>query len=130
MGYDVHIMRNSEVSLNEWLTYLRSDPEMRLDGFAEARLPDGVILRTESEGLAVWTAYFGQRPVWFDYYRGTIVVKNPDEEMVRKMYQIARTLSARVEGEEGELYGESGEPIPEPRRRWWQFWKRPSAGLR
>jgi hypothetical protein len=44
VGYDVHITRAGEssdseatpITLDEWLAYVASDPEMRLDGFAES----------------------------------------------------------------------------------------------
>jgi hypothetical protein len=47
MGYDVHITRRPEwfedegpeITLDEWLAVIRDDPEMRLDGYAEAQLP-------------------------------------------------------------------------------------------
>ena len=64
MGYDVHITRASEwaesdavpITLEEWLTVIGNDREMRLDGYAEARMPDGTP-RYENSGLAVWVAY-------------------------------------------------------------------------
>lgn len=67
MGYDVHITRKDDwsddhgpaVSLDEWLLYVESDATMRLDGFAEAQTPDGLIVRIESPGLAVWVGYSG-----------------------------------------------------------------------
>jgi hypothetical protein len=71
VGYDVHITRaehwvDSEehpISLPEWLRYVASDPEMRLDGVSIAHDPKGnPILAIESEGLAVWTAYSKHEP--------------------------------------------------------------------
>jgi prepilin-type processing-associated H-X9-DG protein len=115
MGYDVHITRaahwtDSEsvpITLPEWRAYLASDPEMRLDNFAEAKV-EGDILRYENEGLAVWTDYSrhgeGGNMAWFDYRPGEVVVKNPDKEILAKMRQIAGSLGARVMGDEGELY--------------------------
>jgi hypothetical protein len=44
MGYELHITRKRdwsdagpEITLDEWLALVRSDPDMRLDGFAEAQ---------------------------------------------------------------------------------------------
>ncbi len=88
MGYDLHITRaenwlDSEampISLDEWSAYVAADPEMRMDGYAEAEV-DGQILRVESDGLAVWVSYSGNgkdgNMAWFDYGRGEIVVKKP-----------------------------------------------------
>jgi hypothetical protein len=108
MGYELHITRASEwtesedhpILLPEWLTYLASDVEFRLDNFAEAKAPSGDVLRYENEGLAVWLPEGG----WFDYRRGRIVVKNPSNQMIEKMKHVALALKARVVGDEGEEY--------------------------
>lgn len=146
MGYDIHITRKSEwfdeegdeISLEEWSEFVNSSPDMRLDGFAEAETPGGT-LRVESEGLSVWTGYSGHgkdgNMAWFDYFEGNIKVKNPDEEILRKMYQIAQILNAKVQGEECEVYGEDGQSNWQElkaegeamrttaSKKWWQFWK-------
>src|SRR5262249_20268559 len=87
MGYDVHITRaddwteaeSTPITLDEWLTYVHSDSEMRLDGYAEAPLPDGRAFRVESPGLSVWTGYSqdGQNSnhAWFHWTGGLVVVK-------------------------------------------------------
>jgi hypothetical protein len=84
-----------------------ADPEMRLDGFAEASTFEGT-LRYDNKGLAVWTKYSGHNVngnmAWFDYRRGLVVVKNPDEEIRTKMKQLAAKLGAKVVGDEGEEY--------------------------
>jgi hypothetical protein len=119
MGYDVHITRAVEwsesetapITLDEWLAYVASDPELRLDGFAEVRSPRGEVIRIESKGLSVWTAWPGDEPggahAWMDHRDGRIVVKNPDPAMLTKMCSIAERLGARVQGDEGEAYPES-----------------------
>ncbi len=51
MGYDVHITRKdewfseegAEISLDEWKQYIDSDPEMRLDNYAETDTPEGIL---------------------------------------------------------------------------------------
>jgi hypothetical protein len=115
MGYDIHITRANDwakaksvpILLEEWLALIQADPEMRLDGFAEAEIPEGV-LRYEHRGLAVWKAYSGNgvggNMAWFDYVDGRITVKNPDKEIIAKMKQIAKMLGARVVGDEDEEY--------------------------
>ncbi len=116
MGYDVHITRaehwtesdSTPIALDEWLSYVSSDHEMRLDNFAEADVGGGEVLRYENEGLAVWTAYSGHdvngNMAWMNYRRGNVTVKNPDDEILRKMRRIASALGAKVMGDEGELY--------------------------
>jgi hypothetical protein len=116
MGYDVHITRANEwfnsastpITLEEWLTLVERDPEMRHDGFAEATTPKGETLRVEAEGLCVWTAYSGHgvngNMAWFSWFDGNVSVKNPDSEILQKMRRLAQQLGARVVGDEGEHY--------------------------
>jgi hypothetical protein len=116
MGYDIHITRADEwteskstpITLDEWKCYVASDPEFRMDNYAEATTPKGDTIRVESEGLSVWMAYskhgHGGGMAWFDYYDGEIVVKNADEEIRSKMKAIARHLGAKVVGDDGEEY--------------------------
>ncbi|MFL9858840.1 hypothetical protein PQR72_24430 [Paraburkholderia madseniana] len=119
MGYDVHITRKEnwfddgpEIGLQEWKTFIDTDDEMRLDGYAEAKLPGGHALRVDSDGLAVWTAFRGNTDggnmAWFDYRSGNVVVKNPDVAILNKMWQIAQKLGARVQGDDCEIYGSDG----------------------
>jgi len=123
MGYDVHITRKRnwfddepKITMAEWLAYLESDATMRLDGYAEATTPNGDTLRYENEGLAVWIGYSRHHPqqqiiAWFDFWKGDIAVKNPDEEIRRKMWLIAQVLDAKVQGDDGEIYGAHGNVI-------------------
>ncbi len=116
MGYDLHITRAPDwtasesvpITLQEWLAYAEHDPEMRLDGEAVAYVQGKPVLAYQNAGLAVWTAYSRHDPngnmAWFDYRRGEIVVKNPDEEILRKMKQVAGRLGATVVGDDGETY--------------------------
>ena len=141
MGYDVHITRRGDwfdedgpsIGLNEWLLLVNRDPEMRLDGFAETRTAEGSVLRIDNPGLSIWTAYSGHEEdgnkAWFDYHDGGITVKNPDEEILIKMWLLAQQLSATVQGDEGERYDQNGlaispeetsaRDVSKPR---WKFW--------
>jgi hypothetical protein len=123
MGYDIHITRKDlwfdndgpEIELTEWIAYVNGDAEMRLDGFAEAMSGSGETLQVEGEGLSVWLGYSGHQEngnmAWFDFRRGSIVVKNPDTEVLKKMWSIATALSAKVQGDESELYGIDGNAV-------------------
>ena len=142
MGYDLHITRKENwfdaspgFSLEDWLAYVESDPELRHDGFAEAALNGGDTLRIERKGLCVWTAYSGGEQgndvCWLAWSESdNIDVKNPDPEIRRKMWSIAERLGARVQGDDGEFYGPDGEPVAEiasasstAERPWWRFWQ-------
>jgi hypothetical protein len=48
---------------------------------------------------------------WFHYRDGRVGAKDPDNEMIRKMWAIAQPLGARVQGDEGESYAAYGEMI-------------------
>jgi hypothetical protein len=139
MGYEVHITRKARwsddegpaISLKEWLEFVSSDSEMRADGYAEAQTPDGV-LRIEDPSIAVWTAFPDHggdgNMAWFWRFQDNISVKNPDEAILVKMYQIASSLNARVQGDEGEAYGPDGKPegtdassSASRQKPWWKF---------
>lgn len=123
-GYDVHITRRERwtdekgpaISLLEWKSLVAADCDMRLDNFAETETKDGQKLRTESEGLAVWTKYSKHgkngNMAWFYWFRGEVTVKNPDREILVKMAQIAERLGAKVQGDDGEIYDKKGDALP------------------
>ena len=125
MEYDLHITRKNDwadrkgprISLAEWFALVRADPEMRLDAY-------------EPENLSVWTEYAQTHEAgtkaWFLYSNGEISVKNPNEDIIRKMRAIAHALSAKVQGDDGETYDSyASEPDQEiylPKKPWWRFW--------
>jgi hypothetical protein len=120
MGYDVHITRKKDwfdreqpgISFEEWSSYVDSDPSMRLDGVARVTTPGGDVIEMKSPGLAVWTAYSGDaegRTAWFNLSRsGNVTVKNPDPEILGKMWQVAQVMGAKVQGDDGEIYDADG----------------------
>jgi hypothetical protein len=144
MGYDIHITRQDnwfdederlQISLSEWKHYIESDSEMRIDNLAETILPSGDKIRIENEGLAIWTKYSGDNidsnHAWFDFRNGNITVKNPDEEIMKKMLSIANRLGAKMQGDEGEIYDltEIQKTTSmlysfntKSKKPWWKFW--------
>ncbi len=148
MGYEVHITRKDtwfdnnpgkEITMAEWKEIVANDPDMRLDNYAEATTTSGDTISVVSEGLSVWTKYSGNgvdsNYAWFSHSHGCIVVKNPDDEIMRKMFAIANTCNAKLQGDEGEVYEltpnyeirfkfmEEGS-IKEigSKKPWWKFW--------
>jgi hypothetical protein len=120
----------------EWIQYITCDPEFRLDNYAAVELPGGKILRVEQEGIAVWLAYsqegVDQNHAWFTYFKGNISVKNPDQEIINKMVDIAQALGGKVQDDEGTSYEKenyqdkqlkevqvTAAPRKKPR---WRFW--------
>ena len=113
MGYDLHITRRrkwwaagegGEIAEAEWRAVVESDAELRLVEAAEQELPGGAVLAYTNPGLAEWTGHPEEEVVWFDYRRGNVVVKDPDEVTVSKMKELARRLGAAVQGDDGEFY--------------------------
>ena len=144
MGYDIHITRQGnwydeelvlQISPDEWKDYIKRDPEMRIDNFAEATTVSGQSIRIDNEGLAVWTKYSGDNidsnHAWFDYRNGNITVKNPDKEIMKKMLTVADKLNAKMQGDEGEIYDLSEinkvastlDAFQSNKKKpWWKFW--------
>ena len=144
MGYDLHITRQENwfdeiedlrITQEEWTEYISLDEEMRLDGFSEITLPDGKLLRQADPGMAVWTGYTAngveQNYAWIWLDNGNIGAKNPDQEIIVKMLEIAKHFKARVQGDDGELYsvndlgyaeGSHAVIINEPKKPWWKIW--------
>src|SRR5262245_12176702 len=112
MGYDFHITRREkwfsdeglEITELEWRAVIDADAEMRLAGAAEHDLPSGEALRYENPNLAEWTGHPEEETIWFDYRRGSIIVKDPDEITLEKIQEIAHKLGAKVQGDDGEFY--------------------------
>lgn len=143
MGYNIHITRQQGwydevpelcITMDEWGAYVAEDADMRQDDHAFVKTTSGEDLGVISEGLSVWTKYsrngFGGGYAWFSYEEGNIDVKNPDDEILSKMYEIAQALGARLIGDEGEEYYRDNStgrvvtaPTPSTQRKWWQFWK-------
>jgi hypothetical protein len=145
MGYDLHITRraywsdtdNPDILLNEWMAYVHGDNELELTNEYEIKIG------TEAEfqnlpGYCEWNAHPTEkepnaRP-WFSYRKGSIDSKNPDDPTIRKMIQIALSLNAQVQGDDGEIYTEEyltelkSEEQPkasyeqQENKAWWKFW--------
>jgi hypothetical protein len=107
MGYDLHITRREHwsdegaaISAEEWLEYVRSDPELQITG-------------ENGPFFADWSGCSKNPEPWLDWLDGDVFTKNPDRALVEKMLSIAQKLNARVQGDDGELYTDSSE-VPDP----------------
>jgi hypothetical protein len=124
MGYDLHITRGGdhwssnvdvEITLDEWRRYLQIDSEFERIAAAEAVNPTThEVIRIEQPGIAKWLQHSSGDPVWFSWWHGNVIVKNPDEEVIRKMHQVASQLNAHVQGDDGE-WCDDGQVEVEPR---------------
>ena len=99
MGYDLHITRakewsqneGQEITLEEWLAVVQSDPELTLD-------PEN------GEGFARWSGPSRYSEPWIGWFQGNLSSKNPDRAILGKMLQLAARFHAKVQGDEGEEY--------------------------
>ncbi|AYB34063.1 hypothetical protein [Chryseolinea soli] len=132
MGYEIHITRkedqsddeSNEIKLTEWIDYVKRDEEMRLERYAAAKTGNEEEVSYENDGLAVWTSYSksGRKGnyAWFDFRNGEVTVKNPDQEIINKMIDIAGYLKAKVQGDDGETY--DNKEIIQEKKPWWKVW--------
>ncbi|MCA9443783.1 MAG: hypothetical protein KC964_23495 [Candidatus Omnitrophica bacterium] len=109
MGYDLHITRaeewiyneGREISKEEWLAYVESDPELSL-------VPEN------GDCFADWNVDLPEGQPWFDWWRGNIYTKNPTRPVIEKMLEIAEAFDAHVQGDDDEIYPDCGMPDDEP----------------
>ncbi|RFM28141.1 hypothetical protein [Deminuibacter soli] len=141
--YELHITRRNNwydddseksITLDEWKTFIKENEDMHLDSTFEAKMQNGESFSFESLELTRWSGYSGSRTcgnhAWFNYWSGNITVKNPDDEIIYQMLNIARKLNAKVQGTQGEEYTETYFTRAQirffdankPYRRWWHLW--------
>lgn len=127
MGYDIHITRKEEwsdengprISEDEWRAFVASDSEMVMTGVAECTNPQGETIRLTRPLLTEWRGHSSGSTVWFHYFEGSVAVKNPDDECLAKMRQVAIKLRARLRGDEGEFYDEPAAPSNVQAKKSW-----------
>lgn len=95
-----HPATDGDITLQEWLTFVANDPEMRLDNNTTVILPDGEVYSYPSPGKAV---YLQRRPgeldvkeVTFDFTTDGIVVDSGDPQVLNKIRHIAYKLNTRI----------------------------------
>ena len=128
MGYDLHIHRSPEdwseaadgIAGEEWRAFVESAEDFTLTGGVAAQTPDGETLSYENPDLAVWNDHPDGTEVPFDFRDGRVVVKNPDAPTIERMVQVAASLAARVQGDDGEWYPEEASSDGRSKRRWWR----------
>ena len=144
MGYDLHITRKehwadheqSNISFDEWLAYVKTDSELELINGFEIKIGSEAEFKN-APGFCEWNAPTEKDPnarPWFDYWKGSIDTKNPDEPTIHKMIHIATALNAKVQGDEGEFYDEEylieleksqkqrSSSYQEYKKPWWKIW--------
>ena len=148
MGYDLHITRRDQwsddekegkgISLKEWLDYIDNDPDLEISDGYRIKVPGSETESQVAPGFCEWIAHPSNERPWFDYYRGNISTKNPDEDTIKKMLSISKTLRAKVQGDDGETYelspdhrisykhisddDKNSDSITGNKKPWWKFW--------
>ncbi len=146
MGYNIYITLKQfhfddepRISLEDWRALVNSDPELFLSEFSAYSNDDGSEGRFEHPGRAIWLGWSCHEndgcSADLYYENGDICVKNPDREIVCKLFQIAVKLRAGVQGDDLEFYDKNAEPIVEKElnnnqdcdgqsesKPWWKFW--------
>ena len=123
MGYDLHITRkefNADVegpmiTPEEWLAVVQDDQELTIN------------VLNNSNGLkypylADWSGP-GKYPCWLNYDNGNVYSKNPTDEMIEKMVQIAERLGAKVQGDDGEVYLGGGQATAQDHTGQWLVYR-------
>jgi hypothetical protein len=112
-GYDLHITRATEWTLSskqpisepEWKAAVASDGQLKMDTTATAENPKThEVIQVSNPLMASWIDPTSKEKHYFFYSRGEIAVKNPSKNAIAKMKAIAKKLSARVQGDDGEWY--------------------------
>jgi hypothetical protein len=107
MGYHVTIIRKKgnkiePVSKQEWEAFVAKSPNLSFEVLDDGRT------------YAVIKDNQGQIKTWLDWNEGEIWTKNPEEDVLAEMIQIAGQLGARVRGDEGEYYKSVSETYYDP----------------
>jgi len=99
MGYDLHVTRADDWSMNEgawitpeeWLAVVRGDAELQLIADSEPY-------------PAEWLHDPSGSGTTFEWSEGNVFVKNPTKPAIMKLETLASGLRAKVQGDDGEVY--------------------------
>lgn len=142
MGYDLHITRKDdwsdtdgrEITLEEWILYTSGDTSLKIDRDHSAEQDPAVASGAKEPGHAIWVKWparkEGQREAWVWHAQGNLIAADPDASFRRKLFLIADSLDAKLQGDGGEIYNSNGEPekgrikltADGRKRAWWKFW--------
>ena len=104
MAYEIHIVRLTEIALEEWRLLCASDSSLKLENeLARRNSVTGEIIVFSGKNSATWTSPLTHQQYLFDYRRGMISFVYSDAAII-KAKEIAKALAASVEGDEGEAY--------------------------
>lgn len=130
MGVELHISRAEhwadnqglEISADEWLSYVAADPELQL--WSE-----------NGPHFVRWLGASKYDEPWLDWSQGSVSTKWPDTALFCKMLEIAASLGANVQDDDGTKYTAESPWKYDPSERiaqyaaqpavpWWKRWLR------
>lgn len=90
----------NDISLQEWMSFVYNDPEMRLDNTTTVVLPGGETYKYDNPGAAVFlcreTGELQVKEIALEFIGGSIVIKDPNRKVMDKIRHIAFKLNARI----------------------------------
>jgi len=94
----------NDIPLEEWLAFVKNDPDMRLDNFSVATLENGELFRYDNPGAAVYihraAGETDCHEIAFEYLSGNIKVNaQSDDNIMEKIRHIAFKLGAHIQAE-------------------------------
>jgi len=100
-GYDVHVTRKPHwadtngprITFTEWQSYVEGDKAVQPD---KQNTGNDFIVSVGGESF----------PLWYEPKFGELRTTDPSKKAVAKLVEIAATLKAKVQGDDGELYSE------------------------
>lgn len=90
----------TEISLQEWTSFVSKDPDMQLENVTTVTLDDGTQYTYPSPGRAIWfyrePGQSQPNPIVFDYNSGNIVITNVNAATLKKIKHIAFKLNTKI----------------------------------
>ncbi len=103
-GYNLHIERENQISVEEWLAVCEQDKSLSIQNTAIAvNLQTGEEIEVLTPNSCVWSSPILKKKYSFTYSNGSITL-GTDKVQLKKAKKIAKILNAKVVGDEGEEY--------------------------
>lgn len=103
-SYSLHIERESQISVNEWLAICENDSSLSVQHTAKTINPQtGEIIEVQTPNSCVWTSPILRKKYYFTFSNGSITLGS-EKAQIKKAKKLAKLLGAKLVGDEGEEY--------------------------